>query len=85
MKFEVFYNQEVRVQAKYVIECENEDALIKRLEESEDDMAKRGFDRFDDLYFLLKDLPDIKVIKFDEEYSEDWEAPEYYDHVKVGD
>ena len=84
MKYEVIYEQKVRQQARWVVECESEDALNDVLDKTESDMNKRGFDRLDDFDYLLKNKKGIKVIEFEEEYFEEWDAPEYYDHNKVG-
>lgn len=85
MQFEVIYTQKVLERTKYVIECESEDVLLGALEDAEDDMRLNGFDTFDDFYFSLQKRGIIKVIRVAEDYQEDWSAPEYYDHRKVGD
>lgn len=80
MEFNVIYEQTVKKQARYIIECDDAEALNAALDMAEMDMQQRYGDRFDDLLDSLRKLPGIKVVQYDEEYSEDWDAPEYYDH-----
>lgn len=84
-KFEVIYEQKVVERSRYIIECESESVLDTALEHAENDMIEGGFDTFDDFYFSLKKQKEINVVKVNENYEEDWEVPEYYDHYPYKD
>lgn len=83
MKFEVIYEQVIRNQTMFEIEAENEDALLKALDEAEEDMKLYDGDDIDCLKFSLRSVPYIKIANVNEDYYVSWDAPEYYDHNKV--
>ncbi len=82
MKFEVIYEQDMKQQASFKVEVENEDELMEMLDKLDADLRAMHSERLDDIKFALLDRG-IPALDFEEDYYSSFERPEYYDHNKV--